>query len=120
MFNINDVMFFILAAVALITAIFIFYGKNIKPGAISAEKMERARRLALDVVTFIEQTLPGSTPKDKKLQARDKLKRLLDAVNIKASEEILDILIEAAVFTMNAQILEKDKGVIRSEIEIIE
>jgi hypothetical protein len=113
MFSIQEVIFFILVAIAIFFGAFLLYGKYIAPRIgkeLPQETLKRARELAFEVVCYIEQILPGETGINKKLAARDKLKRLLDEVHINISEETLDMLIEAAVFLMNTEILgEVDK-----------
>jgi len=111
MFNIQEVAFFILVAIAIFLGAFLLYGKYIAPKLnklVPQDVLDKARTYALDVVCFIEQTFPES--KDKKLVARDRLKRLLAEVEIHLSEMAIDLLIEAAVFYMNTEILgRKDK-----------
>lgn len=108
MFNIQEVIFFILVAISIALGTYLLYGKYIAPRIgkeLPQEALSKARAIALDVVCCIEQILPGETGINKKLAARDKLKRLLDEVHINISEETLDMLIEAAVFLMNTEIL---------------
>lgn len=108
MFNIQEVIFYILVAVAILLGAFLLYGKYIAPRInkpVPDKVIARARDLAFEVVCYIEQILPGETGINKKLAARDKLKRLLDEAHINISEETLDMLIEAAVFLMNTEIL---------------
>lgn len=115
MFNFIEVIFFILVALAIILGAFLLYGKYIAPRinkAVPQEVLEQVRMYALDVVRFIEQTFPES--KDKKLVARDRLKRLLAESKISISEGAIDIMIEAAVFYMNTEILGRKEKYIRA------
>lgn len=112
MFNILEVTFIIMVAIAIVLGVIILYGKYIAPKInklVPQEVMDKAKEYALDVVCYIEQILPGETGRDKKLAARNKLKRLLDEVHINISEETLDMLIEAAVFIMNTEILGQEE-----------
>jgi hypothetical protein len=111
MFNIQELAFFLLVAIAIILGAFMLYSKYIAPKInkeVPQAVLDKVRTWALDVVCFIEQTYPES--KDKKLVARDRLKRLLAEVNIFISDSTIDLMIEAAVFYMNTTILDrKDK-----------
>lgn len=110
MFTIQEILFFILVAVAIVVGALLLYNKYIAPmigKPVPDDILTKARAIALDVVCYIEQTLSGEMPKDKKLQARDRLKRLLGEINIKLSDETIDLMIEAAVFIMNTEILGK-------------
>ena len=110
MFSINDIVLYSLIVIAMILGGLLLYAKYIsnsigKP--VPDNVIAKARNIAFEVVYYIEQILPGETGINKKLAARDKLKRLLDEVHINISKETLDILIEAAVFLMNTEILKK-------------
>lgn len=104
----NQGVFYPLLAAAIVLAGYILYGKYIAPRLekpVPQEALHRARAMALEVVCYIEQALPGETGQNKKLAARDKLKQLLSLMNITISEAILDMLIELSVFVMNTEIL---------------
>jgi hypothetical protein len=119
MLSIQDFLFITMALAAAILGGYILYGRYIAPWigkTVPQEVLSRARELALEVVCYIEQILPGESGINKKLAARDKLKRLLDELHLNISEEALDMLIEGAVFLMNTEILGKVERYLKSGV----
>lgn len=99
-----------MATIALILIVFAcvgviylipYYLKKFVP----SNELQKAEDIAQQVVYTIEQTMINVSGETKKAKAMELAKEMLSELGIQVSDEILDTLIEAAVFIMNNTIL---------------
>lgn len=110
----NDILFiFIKALLIAVLTVLVRYGIPYLQALVAASKYKWMADIARDAVQAAEQTIQasGSGP-ERKAIVTEYLKKMLTAKNISISDEQLNTLIEAAVYTMNKdkKVKEEDSG----------
>ncbi|MDF2889800.1 MAG: hypothetical protein K0R80_167 [Clostridia bacterium] len=109
MFNIQEIIWFLMIAVIIILGMVLTYGKFIAPRIgkpLPESIMKTAESCALQAVLYIEQNyMQGASDEARREAAREKLKLLLSAEKISISDAVMDILIDASVAYMNIVLL---------------